>query len=177
MRSSSRVHFGSYTFLLYGRDMKSAVTDCNLRLYADDTCLLFSNENVSSIEKHVNADFNSFCEWLIDNKLSIYLGEDKTKCILFKKGFIIYFYALILICLNLWLFVTTHENLSLFKIIHENLSLFMIIYENLSLFMIIHENFSFMKIFWILFICENCFKFFILFFIFMKISQRMNAII
>ena len=66
--------------------MKSAVTDCDLRLYADDTCLLFTNENVSSIEKHVNTDFNSFCEWLIDNKLSIYLGEDKTKCILFKKG-------------------------------------------------------------------------------------------
>ena len=32
-------------FLLYADDMKSAVTDCDLRLCADDTCLLFSNEN------------------------------------------------------------------------------------------------------------------------------------
>ena len=66
--------------------MKSVVSGCDLRLYADDTCLLFGNENVSSIEKHLNADFNSLCEWFIDNKLSIHLGEDKTKCILLKKG-------------------------------------------------------------------------------------------
>ena len=66
--------------------MKSAVTDCDLRLYADHTCLLFSNQNVSSIEKLLNVNFNSLSEWFIDNKLSIYLGEDKTKCILFKKG-------------------------------------------------------------------------------------------
>ena len=66
--------------------MKSAITDCYLRLYADDTCLLFSNENVNSIGKHLNADLNSLCEWFIHYKLSIHLGEDKTKCILFKKG-------------------------------------------------------------------------------------------
>ena len=63
--------------------MKSVVTDCDLRLYADGPCLLFSNENVSSIKKHLMVDFNSPCEWFTDNKLSIYLGEDK--CILFKE--------------------------------------------------------------------------------------------
>ena len=47
--------------------------------------VLFSSENVGSIEKCLNADFNSLCEWFIDNKLSLYLGEDKTVCILFKK--------------------------------------------------------------------------------------------
>ena len=46
---------------------------------------LFSSKNVGSIEKCLNADFNSLCEWFIDNKLSLYLGEDKTVCILFKK--------------------------------------------------------------------------------------------
>ena len=65
--------------------MKSAVTDCALRLYANDTCVLPNNENISSIEKHLNVDFNSLCEWFIDDKLSIQLAEDKTKCILFKK--------------------------------------------------------------------------------------------
>ena len=30
-------------FLLYGNDMKSAVNDCELRLNADDTSLLFNN--------------------------------------------------------------------------------------------------------------------------------------
>ena len=44
--------------------MKPAVTDCDLRLYTDDTCLFSSDENVSSIEKHLNTDFNSLCECL-----------------------------------------------------------------------------------------------------------------
>ena len=48
-----------------------AVTDCDLRLYAYD-CFFFSNEKVSSIEKHLNVDFNSLCEWF---KLSIHLWE------------------------------------------------------------------------------------------------------
>ena len=43
--------------------MKLAVTDCDLRLYTDDTCLLFSNENVNFIKKHLNVDFNSLCIW------------------------------------------------------------------------------------------------------------------
>ena len=66
-------------------DIKSAVTDCVLRLYTDDTCFLFSHKNAILIEKHINFDFNSLCEWFVDKKLSIYLGEDKIKCILLKK--------------------------------------------------------------------------------------------
>ena len=66
--------------------MKSAVTDCDMRLCADDTCLLFSNENVNPIEKHLNVDSNSLCAWFIENKVSIDLGKDRTKCILFRKG-------------------------------------------------------------------------------------------
>ena len=57
-----------------------------IRLYPDDTCLLFRIENVCSIKKHLYVDFNGPCESLIDNKPSIHLGEDKAKCILFKKG-------------------------------------------------------------------------------------------
>ena len=76
---------GPTPFLLYVNDMKSVLTDCGLRLYADDTCLISSDENVSFIEKHLNTDFNSLCEWFIDNKLSMHLREYKT-FILFKKG-------------------------------------------------------------------------------------------
>ena len=77
---------GPILSLLYINDMKSAVTDCNLRLYADDTCVLSSDEKVSSIKKNLNTDYNSLCGCFIDNKLSIHLGEDKTKYILIKKG-------------------------------------------------------------------------------------------
>ena len=40
-----------------------------------------------TIEEQLNRDFNSLCEWFIDNKLSILFGEEKTKSILFgTKG-------------------------------------------------------------------------------------------
>ena len=58
-----------------------------LLLYADDTCLICVGEYTKTIEEQLNRDFNSLCEWLIDNKLSIHFGEEKTKSILFgTKG-------------------------------------------------------------------------------------------
>ena len=38
---------------------------------------------VTEIETHLNNNFSNLCEWFLDNKLSIYFGEDKTKSILF----------------------------------------------------------------------------------------------
>ena len=49
---------------VYVNDVKSAVTDCDLRLCADDTCLIFSNENVSSIENSLNVDLIVFVNGL-----------------------------------------------------------------------------------------------------------------
>ena len=54
-----------------------------LLLYADDTCLIYIGKDTKTIEEQLNRDFNSLCEWFIDNKLSIHLGEEKTKSILF----------------------------------------------------------------------------------------------
>ena len=76
---------GPILFLLYVRDMKTALKNCDLRLYANDTCILYSHQNVKFIERNLNHDFNNLCEWFIDNKLSIHFGEDKTKSILFKR--------------------------------------------------------------------------------------------
>ena len=52
-------------------------------LYADDTCLICMGRDIKTIEDQLNKDFNSFCEWFVDNKLSIHFGEKKTKSILF----------------------------------------------------------------------------------------------
>ena len=38
---------------------------------------------MTEIETQLNKDFNSLCDWFVDNKLSIHFGEDKTKSILF----------------------------------------------------------------------------------------------
>ena len=37
------------------------------------------------IEKQLNGNFSSICDWFLDNKLSIHFGEDKTKSILFSS--------------------------------------------------------------------------------------------
>ena len=77
---------GPLLFLLYINDIPQAV-DCEILLYADDTCLLFQHKDVKEIERQLNKNFSSLCEWFVDNKLSIHFGEDKTKCILFGNKY------------------------------------------------------------------------------------------
>ena len=73
-------------FLLYVNDMTQAVNS-ELLLHADDTCLIYMGKDTKTIEEQLKRDFNSLCEWFIDNKLSIHFGEEKTKSILFgTKG-------------------------------------------------------------------------------------------
>ena len=64
--------------------MPQAVNDCDIRLYADDTCISYKHKTVKTIEEKLNNDFNTLCDWFVDNKLSIHFGEDKTKSILFS---------------------------------------------------------------------------------------------
>ena len=45
--------------------------DCELLLYADDTCLIFQHNDITKIETTLNKNFNMLCDWFIDNKLSI----------------------------------------------------------------------------------------------------------
>ena len=52
-------------------------------LYVDDRCLTFQHENVKKNEDQLNLDFYILCNWFIDSVLSIHLGEDKAKFILF----------------------------------------------------------------------------------------------
>ena len=61
------------------------VVNCDLLLHADDSCLVFGDNNVNEIETRLNSNFNSLYDWFVDNKLSIHFGEDKTKSILFGR--------------------------------------------------------------------------------------------
>jgi len=73
---------GPLLFLLYINDMPQAI-DCELLLYADDTCLIFQHKDIHEIEIVLNRNFSILCDWFVDNKLSIHFGEDKTRSILF----------------------------------------------------------------------------------------------
>ena len=55
----------------------------NLFLYVDDYGLKFQHKHVHAIEHQLNKDFANLCECFVENRLSIHLGEEKTRCILF----------------------------------------------------------------------------------------------
>ena len=77
---------GPILFLLYVNDMKTALKNCDIQLYANDTYILYCHQNVKFIERNLNYNFNNLYEWFIDNKPFIHFGEVKTKSILFKRG-------------------------------------------------------------------------------------------
>ena len=47
--------------------------------------LFFQGKDVIEIKKQLNRDFTNFCEWFVDNRLNIHVGEDKTKSICFAS--------------------------------------------------------------------------------------------
>ena len=54
-------------------------------LYAGETCIFHQDEDVYKIEDVLNREFSTLYEWIVDNKLSVHSGENKTKCILSSK--------------------------------------------------------------------------------------------
>ena len=58
-----------------------AAVPWQLILYADDSVLLVSDKNVDKIKEQLGNEVSSLNEWLVDNRLSIHLGE--TESILF----------------------------------------------------------------------------------------------
>ena len=72
---------GPLPFLIYINELPQALNKTGSYLYTDDICIFYQDKNVEKIEKVLNKEFSSLCEWFIDNKLSIHFGDDKTKTI------------------------------------------------------------------------------------------------
>ena len=83
MWCSARFDFRSST--VFDLCQWNQALECDLYLYADDSCLLFQHKNVTEIKKQLTKDFSNICDWFVDNKLSIHFAEDKTKSILFSS--------------------------------------------------------------------------------------------
>ena len=64
----------------------SQAVKCNIVHYADDTCPVCQRD-INEIEKQLNKDFESTCDWFLNYNLSIHFGDDKTKSILFATKF------------------------------------------------------------------------------------------
>ena len=62
---------GPLLFLLYINDIPLSSNILNFRLFADDTSLLYSHNNLSILESIVNTELIKVSNWLIANKLTL----------------------------------------------------------------------------------------------------------
>ena len=63
------------------------VVDCELFLYADDSCLVYQHKDVKEIEQNLHKNTSNVCDWFVDNNLNIHFGDNKTKSILFDTKY------------------------------------------------------------------------------------------
>ena len=67
---------------MYIYDSNSAIKQCKVHHFADDTNLLYINESVKKLNKAIDSNLKNLPNWLNANKIS--LNVSKTELILFK---------------------------------------------------------------------------------------------
>ena len=73
---------GPLLFLLYINDIVSSSNILKFQLFADDTCIFYSNRNRDILESTLNTELNKVSDWLIVNKLS--LNVSKSNALTFR---------------------------------------------------------------------------------------------
>ena len=73
---------GPLLFLLYINDISSVSNVFSSVLFADDTTLLYSSNNLQELSATVNNAFSNIMQWLNANKLS--LNIEKTNFMIFR---------------------------------------------------------------------------------------------
>ena len=72
---------GPLLVLIYINDIYRVSSKLNIYLFADDTNILYANNNLKSLECVVNEELRKVCEWLNTNKLS--LNTSKSDYVIF----------------------------------------------------------------------------------------------
>ena len=54
----------------------SQAVDCDLYLYANDSCPVYMGKYIKDIEDNLNRNFNCLCDWFVENKIFI---SERTK--------------------------------------------------------------------------------------------------
>ena len=78
---SAESTLGPLFFLVYINDIKSALGNINMFLFADDTVLLLSNKSAKSARDKLEEKLSQLLIWCRQNKLTMNLT--KTKCMIF----------------------------------------------------------------------------------------------
>ena len=77
----TRINFESTALLLSINGIPQSVNS-KLLSYADDFCIAFQHEDIKTIQEHLNRNCSTLIDCLVDNKLSLKSGDDKTETIL-----------------------------------------------------------------------------------------------
>jgi ribonuclease P/MRP protein subunit RPP40 len=62
---------GPLLVLVYVNDIGNSVPAAKVKLFADDTNLFVSHENIGTLNDKVNCDIGLLCQWFVVNKLSL----------------------------------------------------------------------------------------------------------
>ena len=73
---------GSLLFLIYINDIPNSSSKLSFCLFADDTNMLFADNNLRSLEATVNNELKNVCDWLTANKLT--LNTKKSYFVMFR---------------------------------------------------------------------------------------------
>ena len=73
---------GPLLFLIYINDLHKAINYSKTRHFADDTNLIIKGKSPKKLQKQVNLDLRSLCNWLKANKIS--LNASKTELLIFR---------------------------------------------------------------------------------------------
>lgn len=76
---------GPLLFLIYINDIVRVANVSRIELFADDTMLYVSGDNVDDLQRSLNRDLDLIYEWLCDNKLSVNVSKCKF-CLFGKKS-------------------------------------------------------------------------------------------
>jgi hypothetical protein len=66
---------GPLLFLVYVNDISNSVPDAKVKLFADDTNLFVSHENIGTLNDKVNCDIGLLCQWFVVNKISLNVSK------------------------------------------------------------------------------------------------------
>ena len=62
---------GPLLFLIYINDIYTSPLKVSFHLFADDTCLFYSNKNLKTLETNVNVALSNISNWLKTNKIKL----------------------------------------------------------------------------------------------------------
>ena len=89
---------GPLLFIVFINDLFRCAANCSIQLYADDTVVYFSDDNIDNIQTKLSNDLHSIYEWMCLNKLTI--NFDKTVSLLIGSRHMLSRHDKLNICIN-----------------------------------------------------------------------------